>query len=120
MEINSPHKKRAKLQNEDKKRSNENESSHSKRIKPDDAEIDEDSHRKKILAMKKKNFITTCKQVSSQAYFDQKARFQLVYTPSCMKGTACKHHLVSRPHRYILLVPTCPVNSYEAIWKYFY
>ncbi|KAG7299821.1 hypothetical protein JYU34_016838 [Plutella xylostella] len=94
MEINSPHKKRAKLQNEDKKRSNENESSHSKRIKPDDAEIDEDSRRKKILAMKKKNFITTCKQVSSQAYFDHKARFQLVYTPSCMKGTACKHHLM--------------------------
>ncbi|CAH0626937.1 unnamed protein product [Chrysodeixis includens] len=45
-----------------------------------------------LKVKKKKNFIEACKQVTSRAYFDHNTRLLLLYLPSCLKSTVCKHH----------------------------
>lgn len=45
-----------------------------------------------ILAKKRKNFVTACEQVSYKAYFNHRARLLLLYLPSCMKNSVCKHN----------------------------
>lgn len=88
----SPKKKKVKLTDDksespSQKRANENDSGpaskRSKSIKnPEDD----------IRARRRKNFIIACEQVSYKSHFDHRARLLLLYLPSCMKDSVCKHH----------------------------
>ncbi|XP_049866371.1 uncharacterized protein LOC126367035 [Pectinophora gossypiella] len=44
-----------------------------------------------IQALKRKNFVTACEQVSYKAYFDFDTRFQMLDSPSCMTAETCNH-----------------------------
>lgn len=111
----SPRKKRPKLspkKSETLKREIDCEEISHKRMKTAKSEEDE------LKAKKKKNFIEACKQVSCRAYFDHRVRLLLIYFPSCIKTSFCKHHDKSGVSTYIYFFTNIFSMFCHHIYKY--
>ncbi|KPJ01531.1 hypothetical protein RR46_08568 [Papilio xuthus] len=44
-----------------------------------------------LRALKRKNFVKACEQVSYKEYYNYAKRFKLVYLPQCINGSNCNH-----------------------------
>ncbi|KAI5645253.1 hypothetical protein NE865_02801 [Phthorimaea operculella] len=106
--IGSPRKKKTKIEDADPANSLKREGvpeSASKRAKVEDISSEVD-----VQALKRKNFVTACEQVSYKEYFNFGMRFQLVYLPPCMNVETC-NHLDSGKMLSIMPIPDVAMQS---------
>ncbi|XP_068630398.1 uncharacterized protein [Battus philenor] len=111
----SPQKKKAKLlcrqEGPTKRLITEENESNLKRLKSDSCNIGED-----FKALKRKNFIKACEQVSYKAYHNFAKRLKLIYLPSCINGNKCDHQNVKEGN-IIKQVPSYVEESFKIEMK---